>query len=890
MRTGKRALAGVAAGALALGALTIASAPAASAKPSIKPKASVTATVNAVRSSGTGATLIQLPAATLTWSGAKTISSTSTVDLLSAPTATAKLYYNSGASADDTTQLDDNGVAGGAVVDNATYSTDDSMFSFRVDTAGSYVGQIYNGVDTVSFSFATAGAPTSMKLEPATQTVLVGAQADLSLTLLDAAGKATQPQNVDSVALTRSPTDDTIVLIDDTVAPAAVTVLTGLTGSAPALGNLSTGTGYFSLNTNPTSAGTTTVTATPLGTLPGTGVTTQTASVVKSGTVASVAVANISVTLPANAFNSWKATDGINWTGRLAQVPEGTTSMTITVDDTAAAAAGNKIRLEVDADQGTVNGATAAQYIDLTTDANKRATTTVTLGGLAVTNNTIVTVNQVNVADQQVNFASTQNVRLPITVLTPQVAAYTTTVTPAALVAKIGASVPQVVNVDDSFGTPQAGWVVQVYRGATVSGGTFLGQASTNAAGDASVSVTNASTVTTTTTESYSYKITGPGGATFNDEAAATVTYTTSGNITSLSVTPGGGTPCSTTSCTVTNYGAVRVASSGVIAAPANVSTATQAVSTDVITRGNGSNMITLTIGTTPTSAAVVTVPEGVKVSKDAPNGATTLWSAGAQTATVSGTAYIWATKTGLHDIKVDAGGLSVTVKIRVYNIGGDAYNIALSPAKQDVNVGSIDTATLKVTDIFGNPVQTGTADDSGPVSISAAGGILLAGFNTTNTYTTNASGEATVTFIAGNAAAAGTLTAIPTTGTTTAAWVTGYTKPVGAPAPVTSAVAEVTVGAAPVTKSITITGSRTTVGGKPGIEVDGITVGFENGKTVIPYFRFPGETTYTEGTARPVITDDAFMWQRKTGKKFYAYVTSDDGAVQSNRVIIDAN
>jgi len=36
--------------------------------------------------------------------------------------------------------------------------------------------------------------------------------------------------------------------------------------------------------------------------------------------------------------------------------------------------------------------------------------------------------------------------------------------------------------------------------------------------------------------------------------------------------------------------------------------------------------------------------------------------------------------------------------------------------------------------------------------------------------------------------------------------------------------------------------------------------------------------------------TADEFTWQRKTGKKFYAYVTSDDGAVQSNRVIIPAN
>jgi hypothetical protein len=83
---------------------------------------------------------------------------------------------------------------------------------------------------------------------------------------------------------------------------------------------------------------------------------------------------------------------------------------------------------------------------------------------------------------------------------------------------------------------------------------------------------------------------------------------------------------------------------------------------------------------------------------------------------------------------------------------------------------------------------------------------------------------------------------------------------------------------------------TRAAVSGKPGIKVDGVTVGIEDGKTVIPYFRFPGETSYTQGSARPVVTADEFMWQHKTGKKFYAYVTSYDGAVQSNRVIIAAN
>jgi hypothetical protein len=90
--------------------------------------------------------------------------------------------------------------------------------------------------------------------------------------------------------------------------------------------------------------------------------------------------------------------------------------------------------------------------------------------------------------------------------------------------------------------------------------------------------------------------------------------------------------------------------------------------------------------------------------------------------------------------------------------------------------------------------------------------------------------------------------------------------------------------------KSITITGSRTTVSGKPGVKIDGVVTGIEDGKTVIPYFRFPGETTFTQGSARPEIADGSFTWQRKTGKKFYAYVTNDDGAVTSNRVIIQAN
>ena len=91
-------------------------------------------------------------------------------------------------------------------------------------------------------------------------------------------------------------------------------------------------------------------------------------------------------------------------------------------------------------------------------------------------------------------------------------------------------------------------------------------------------------------------------------------------------------------------------------------------------------------------------------------------------------------------------------------------------------------------------------------------------------------------------------------------------------------------------TKSILIFGERTTVSGKSGITVDGIVTGIEDGKTVIPYIRFPGETTFTAGTARPEITDSEFVWQRKTGKRVTVYVTNDDGDVTSNRVTIQTS
>lgn len=115
------------------------------------------------------------------------------------------------------------------------------------------------------------------------------------------------------------------------------------------------------------------------------------------------------------------------------------------------------------------------------------------------------------------------------------------------------------------------------------------------------------------------------------------------------------------------------------------------------------------------------------------------------------------------------------------------------------------------------------------------------------------------MTLIAGVSAGMGTLMATPTTGTTATAWQTTDTPPTGAPAPVTSAAATVIVTGTPTTKTITISGEPGTVGGKPGVTFDGITTGFADGDKVKPWVSFPGQTSYSEGSARPVITDDEF-------------------------------
>ena len=90
------------------------------------------------------------------------------------------------------------------------------------------------------------------------------------------------------------------------------------------------------------------------------------------------------------------------------------------------------------------------------------------------------------------------------------------------------------------------------------------------------------------------------------------------------------------------------------------------------------------------------------------------------------------------------------------------------------------------------------------------------------------------------------------------------------------------------VTPSITITGTRAEVRGKPGVAVTGTTTGFDTGAILRPWIRFPGQTSYTQGTASILVdVQGGFTWQRRTGKTIYISIRSEDNTVVSNRLIL---
>jgi hypothetical protein len=92
----------------------------------------------------------------------------------------------------------------------------------------------------------------------------------------------------------------------------------------------------------------------------------------------------------------------------------------------------------------------------------------------------------------------------------------------------------------------------------------------------------------------------------------------------------------------------------------------------------------------------------------------------------------------------------------------------------------------------------------------------------------------------------------------------------------------------APVVVSLLITGTRGDVRGKPGVIVTGTSTGLDMGAILQPRVKLAGQPTYQQGTASILVdATGGFTWQRRTGKKVYVYIATEDKSQRSNRIII---
>jgi hypothetical protein len=633
--------------------------------------------------------------------------------------------------------------------------------TFKVNEAGTYSGTITTVQTTGSlvtpFTFTTRGAPASYTVVSNTTTLNRLGVATFTVTVLDAAGNRTQVSTSDTMT---------------------VTATTGTIASSPlTAANLSDGIDTFTL-TAADADGSSTVTVTPLGTLPGQGLAASTTVITVSGAINATAVTAIAVSVPAVAV-----TAGTPITAVTAAVPTGTSAVTVTVTG----AVSSVLRFRLVASAGTLNGLSTplTQFVNVTTDTTGKGSMSATLGGAALVTGATLTITQVDGGNTNVGAGGA----VVITQTDPTVSPASITQSPGtAETAKLGDTVNVTVTVEDQFGNAIPGMTVRAFRGTTTAG-TLLDTKTTAANGTAVVALTNAATLVAGSSETYSFSAQAITGAAIADNAALVITYTATGVISEISVASalaGTTTPLLASQSTpVAVMPSVLVPTDGTANAAA---TGTFIVATGLAGVAAGGEVVQFTPTTTTATNVTVTASAGAFVSKTA----STAWNKGSASVLVpSGIAvYAFATKVGTHTLTFTAGGKTVTAQFRAANTATDFYNIAISPATASVQTGSNNVVVVTVTDVFGNPVNAAAGDVV--VTTSAPTTVLMGGFNSSTSVDVGAAGTANVLYLATDRAGSATLTA--TAGVATNAWLATYVPPTGAPAPIKSATATITV------------------------------------------------------------------------------------------------
>jgi len=685
----------------------------------------VTATVGPIRVTFTGANRDAVPATTFSFTNTATAlvdaTTGATLVVTSAPDVSAVVSYTMDGATITDRLLDAGAAAADGAFTTAVAANEVNTGTLSLTTAaaaGSYAGYV-NYVDTagntlkVNWSFTTTGAPKTIALAMTPTSVPSAATAiasSVTLTVNDAANKLTQLATGDTIALTASNATE-IPSFGDTSTDAS---------------EIPTGTRDISVTPkNDAIAGAYTITATPAGTLPAAGVVAATASLTVAA-IATQGAASLSVSSPttdilASTTTATAAVTKLNpaiVNGSIVVTGTGATPnapIAVAVDANIASAT-NVLKVNgVTVNEAAQTAGTTDATVYVVANASGAISFSVDVSGSVVANADVVKLT----LGSPIAAAGSTYAVLSLTYETAALAFTTTPATSGLAVAKIGDPVSVAIKAVDQYKNGYANYVVSANLAGTATGATTATTGTTVSArtaldGTATLSVP-APSATFAGTATLTTKLTTPsGGSSGASDSTVTVTYSATGLAGTLVLGDSDTTTTDDNKSTRT-----------VVIAPAAL-TANQAADTD--------NLVAITVTTT--------APASLTYSAVATNGIRlftadlTALTAGASTVTgTAGTTTIYAvpTKIGAGTITVTAGGLS-----KVFTLTG-ILNTA--PKGQLITVTAQATAgafTVKVTDIFGNPVAA-------TVDLSLAGaGTTSSGFKNISLTTLATTGENT--------------------------------------------------------------------------------------------------------------------------------------------------
>jgi len=686
----------------------------------------VTGSVGPVRVTFTGANRDAVPATTFSFTNTSQalVDATTAAELVvtSAPdvSAVVSVTVDGGTLTDRLLDGGSTVAAGGFTGSVGASATMTGTLSLTTAAAaGSYAGHLTYTDSAghtlkVNWSFTTTGAPKTIALAMTPTSVPSAATAvasSVTLTVRDAANNLTQLATGDTVTLTSSNATEIPTFGDVTTAASEIPAGTRDISVTPK---------------NSAIAGTYTITATPAGTLPAAGVVAATTSLTVAA-IATQGAASLSVSSPTTDILASTTTATAAVTKLNPAIVNGSIVVTgsgVTPNAPVAVAVGANIASATDALK--VNGVSVDE--DAQAGAGVTDATVYVVANAAGVISFSVDVSGATVANADVikltlgsPIAAAGNTYAVLS-LTYETAALAFTTTPAhsgLAVAKIGDPVSVAIKAVDQYGNGYANYVVSANLAGTATGATTATTGTSVSArtalnGTATLSVP-APSATFAGNATLTTKLTTPsGGSSGASDSTVTVTYSTTGLAGTLVLADSDTTTTDDNKSTRT-----------VVIAPAAL-TANEAANTD--------NLVAITVTTT--------APASLTYSAVATNGIRlftadlTALTAGASTVTgTAGTTTIYAVPTKIGDgtITVTAGGLS-----KVFTLTG-ILNTA--PKGQLITVTAQATAgafTVKVTDIFGNPVAA-------TVDLSLAGaGTTSSGFKNISLTTLATTGENT--------------------------------------------------------------------------------------------------------------------------------------------------